>query len=108
MVKAANLHRLESLERRIGERSLEHEAMAYQKLMEKLESATRQFAKMNGEDPEAAVEAHRVKQGGAIREQVEAYIEELRQGGPTIREQVEVYIEERQERHQAVDSIQKP
>jgi hypothetical protein len=52
---------------------------------------------MNGEDPEAAVEAHRAKQGGTIREQVEAYIEELRQGGPTIREQVEVYIEERQE-----------
>jgi hypothetical protein len=38
MVKAANLHRLESLERRIGERSLEHEAMAYQKLLERLES----------------------------------------------------------------------
>jgi flagellar biosynthesis chaperone FliJ len=108
MVKAANLHRLESLERRIGKRSLEHEAMAYQKLLERLESAIRQIAKMNGEDPEAAVEAHRAKQGGTIREQVEAYIEELRQGGPTIREQVEVYIEERQERHQAVDSIQKP
>ena len=78
------------------ERSLEHEAMAYQKLLERLESAIWQIAKMNGEDPEAAVEAHRAKQGGTIREQVEAYIEELRQGGSTIREQVEVYIEERQ------------
>jgi hypothetical protein len=97
MIKTVNLNRLEAIERRIGERSLEHEAAAYQTLLERWESGIRQFAEMSGEDPEAAVEDHRVKQGGAIKEQVEEYIEELRQGGPTIREQGEVYIEERQE-----------
>jgi hypothetical protein len=81
VVKSANLHRLKYLERRIGRHSLEHEANVHQKLLENLESAIRQIAKMNGEDPEAAVEAHRAKQGGTIREQVEAYIEGLRQGG---------------------------
>src|SRR5689334_10540851 len=97
MIKVANLNRLENIERRVGERSLEHEAMAYQKLMERLELAVQQSAQMNGEDPEAAVEAHRIKQGGTIKEQVEAYIEELRQGGLTIREKVSVYTKERQE-----------
>jgi uncharacterized protein YukE len=97
VVKSANLQRLKYLERRIGRHSLEPEVKGYQKFLESLESAIRQIAKMNGEDPEAAVEAHRAKQGGTIREQVEAYIKELRQGGPTIREQVEAFIEERRQ-----------
>jgi hypothetical protein len=74
MVKAANLRRLEHLERRIKESSpdLEKEAESCRKILKLLGSAE-----------------------GTIEDQVEAHIEQLRKGGATVREQSQLFIDER-------------